>query len=87
MASSSKGQREEGWQTFGPYPWLMRPGFPDPLFPVWRDQLKSLLSPVGIPVFERMRLLEHDDRQISLPTMARLPAPAATVTRSFWFAC
>lgn len=31
MASSSKGQRGEGWQAFSPYPWLMRPGFPDPL--------------------------------------------------------
>jgi hypothetical protein len=35
---------------------------PGPAVPVWRDQLKSLLSLVGIPVFERMRLLERDDR-------------------------
>ena len=34
MASSSKGQRREGWQTFGSYARLMRPSFPNllPLF-------------------------------------------------------
>ena len=41
---------------------------PGPAAPVWRDQLISLLSPIGISVFERMRLLEHDDRQVSPPT-------------------
>ncbi len=56
---------------------------PGPAVPVWRDQLKSLLFPVGIPVFERMRLLEHDDRQVSLPTPFSVMTPIGFVTNFF----
>ena len=41
------------------------------------------LIPIGISVFGRMRLLEHDDRQISLPTLFSLVIPAEFVTNFF----
>lgn len=56
---------------------------PGPAVPVWRDQLKSLLFPIGISVFERMRLLEHDDRQISLPTPKNVVFQTEFVTYFF----
>lgn len=56
---------------------------PGPAVPVWRDQLESLLSPVGVPVFERMRLLERDDRQVSPPTSFSVVIPMQFVTDFF----
>ena len=56
---------------------------PGPAVPVWRDQLESLLSPVGVPVFERMRLLERDDRQVSPPTPFSVMILSEFVTNFF----
>ena len=87
MASSSKGQHRiqrcekvGNLQSLSPIDEI---GIPGPAVPVWRDQLESLLSPVGVPVFERMRLLERDDRQVSLPTPFSVMILSEFVTNFF----
>ena len=83
--SSSKGQREEGWQPFSPYPRLMRPRFPDPLSPIGEISSDRSSSRLECRSSSECVSLEHDDRQIieDLSTLADYDGRRSFVTKSF----
>ena len=83
MASSSKGQRGEGWQTFGPYPRLMRSRFPDPLSPFGEISSYRSYPRLEYRSSSECVLLEHDDRQVSPPTILIVMNQSDYVTNFF----